>query len=210
VNVAETDQLSVASDEGSLLVERDSTSTEIVRLDASPPASVPVVRNALQPAISDDGRWLAYLRTLKGRASIWVADMEGSQNETGVTGPALDVYDLSAGPGEKLLFSAMNRDGQLGLFQRDIRGSTVALGIPNARYPALSPDGQWLAYSLLKRGTWHLMLREWRSGVDRQLGMSDCNEFSPVWERDSRTLIYVSDCGRGLWQNSLYRRRVVP
>lgn len=210
VNFAETDQLSVASGEGSLLVERDSTSTEIVRLDASPPASVTVVRNAWQPAISPDGRWLAYLRTLNGRASVWVTAMGGAQNEVHVTGPALDVYDLSAGPGENLLFSAVNRDGQLGLFQRDIQGSTVALGIPNARYPALSPDGQWLAYSLLKRGTWHLMLREWRSGADRQLGMSDCNEFSPVWERDSRTLIYVSDCGRGLWQNSLYRRRVVP
>jgi hypothetical protein len=210
VNVGETDQLSVVTDEGSLLVERDSIATDILRLDSDASTSSIVVRNAVHPAISGDGKWLSFIRTVKGRGSLWVTDMEGAPNEMRVTEPALDVYDLSVGPGQTLLFSAANKNGQMELFQRGSQGNIVSLGILNARYPSLSPDGKWLAYSALKRGIWHLTLRDLHSGIDRQLGVADCNEFSPAWERDSRTLLYISDCGRGLWQNSLYRRTVVP
>lgn len=210
VNVGEVDQLSVTPDEGSLLVERDSIATDIIRLDSCTRTGSIVVRDALQPAISGDGKWLSFIRTVKGRGSLWVTDMEGAPNEMRVTEPALEVYDLSVGPGQTLLFSAANKNGQMELFQRGSQGNIVSLGTLNARYPSLSPDGKWLAYSALKRGIWHLTLRDLHSGIDRQLGVADCNEFSPAWERDSRTLLYISDCGRGLWQNSLYRRTVVP
>ena len=210
VNVGETDQLSVVTDQASLLVERDSIATDILRLASDASTGSIVVRNAVDPAISGDGKWLSFIRTVKGRGSLWIRDMEGAQDEMRVTEPALDVYDLSAGFKQTLVFSAANKNGQMELFQRESQGNVASLGILNARYPSLSPDGKWLAYAALKRGTWHLTLRNLHSGIDRQLGGADCNEFSPAWERDSRTVIYVSDCGRGLWQTSLYRRPVVP
>jgi hypothetical protein len=210
VNVGEADQLAVVTDERFLFVERDSIATDILRLDSDASTSSIVEQNAGHPAISGDGKSLSFIRAVKGRGSLWIRDMEGAQVEMRVTDPALDVYDLSFGREETLLFSAANRKGQMELFRRESQGSMASLGIFNARYPSLSPDGKWLAYSALKRGTWHLTLRDLHSGIDRQLGVADCNEFSPVWERDSRTLVYLSDCGRGLWQTSLYRRTVVP
>jgi hypothetical protein len=209
VTTAEADQLSAVPDRESLLVERDALISDIIQVDSDGHVAV-LARNAQQPATSGDGRSLFFLREVNGRGSVWSRDNKGSHYEARVTESALDVYDFSAGAGQTLFFSATNQSGRLELFRRESDGNTVPLGILNSRYPSLSPDGNWLAYSALQHGVWHLTLRDLHSGLDRQLGVSDCNEFSPVWEQDSRTLIYGSDCARGLWQNALYRRTVVP
>jgi Tol biopolymer transport system component len=210
VSASKADQLAIAPDNGSLLVERDGTSAEIVRLDSSDRLDTVVEKDAQQPALSADGRSLAYVRTLKGRGSLWIRDMGAAQNDMRVTGPELDVYDIRFGPAQNIVFSAADMSGDIQLYQMRSRAKVESLGIRDARYPSISPDGKWLAYSALKRGVWHLTLHDLNSGVDRQLGTADCNDFSPAWQPDSRTLLYVSDCGRGLWQTSLYRRTVLP
>jgi Tol biopolymer transport system component len=65
------------------------------------------------------------------------------------------------------------------------------------RYPAVSPDGKRLAFSRRESGAWHLFLRDFDSGRERQLTSAACNATSPSWE-DDENLLYVSDCGRGL------------
>jgi Tol biopolymer transport system component len=65
------------------------------------------------------------------------------------------------------------------------------------RYPAISPNGKMLAFSRRESGAWHLFVRELGSGREQQLTSAACNAISPSWE-DARTLLYVSDCGRGL------------
>jgi Tol biopolymer transport system component len=79
-----------------------------------------------------------------------------------------------------------------------------------ARYPAVSPDGRWLAYSHLEGSSWHLWLRDLNEGQTRRLSDADCNNIQPAWEADSKTVVYASDCGRGLWFTQLVRRRVIP
>ena|SRR5579864_7310482 len=64
------------------------------------------------------------------------------------------------------------------------------------RYPAISPDGKWLAFSRRDSGAWHLFVRDLGHGTEQQLTSAPCNATSPAWE-DDHTLLYISDCGRG-------------
>jgi hypothetical protein len=165
--------------------------------------------NAEHPALSTDGGLLAFLQEDHGRGSLWIRN-NATQDETRITTSTLNVYDFAFGSNSTLLFSAADTTGAVQLFKVQRDGKVVPLGIRDARYPSVSPDGRWLVYSAGERGVWHLTVRDLQTGVDRQIGTGDCNDFSPAWERDSQTLIYVSDCGRGLWQTALYRKKVIP
>jgi hypothetical protein len=171
-----------------------------------------VVRQAESPVASFDGRWLAFLREDRGLGRIWVRGL-GQQDhpdsaDKPVTPPALNALEMSFLPTGELVFAATS-GGKPGLFITDA-GSVRALGRGEARYPAVSPDGNWLAYSQLQSGYWNLWLRDLRNGQVQRLTHAECNSMEPVWAEDSKTLVYASDCGRALWFSSLCRRRVIP
>jgi hypothetical protein len=69
----------------------------------------------------------------------------------------------------------------------------------------LSPDGKWMAFESVQAGPKQIWLRDMASGKTEVLAGGDCNSSSPAWEEDSRTLIFASDCGRGLGMPVLYR-----
>jgi hypothetical protein len=79
----------------------------------------------------------------------------------------------------------------------------------SARYPAISPDGGWLAFSCEERGTWQIHVMNLRTTEQASLTNADCNSISPVWTPDSKNLIYATDCGRGLGLTALARLNVV-
>ena len=66
------------------------------------------------------------------------------------------------------------------------------------RNPAVSPDGRWLAYTERERGNWQLWLLSLERGERRRLTSADCNSISPAWRPDSRSLVYATDCARGV------------
>jgi len=111
-------------------------------------------------------------------------------------------------PNGSLIFSAESNEGRPGLFLLDQAGAISSLGLEEARYPAVSPDGHWLAFSRLQSGNWHLWLRDLHSGQSSRLTHADCNNVEPTWASDSKTLVYASDCGRALWFTALCRRRI--
>jgi Glycosyltransferase family 87/WD40-like Beta Propeller Repeat len=69
----------------------------------------------------------------------------------------------------------------------------------------LSPDGKWLAFESTQAGPKQIWLKDTATGETEVLAGGDCNSSSPAWEEDSRTLIFASDCGRGLGLPVLYR-----
>jgi hypothetical protein len=167
------------------------------------------IRWAESPVASPNGKWLAYLREEHGRDSIWLRtlDQPGSR-DTALTPPEFDVLEMSFFPNGSLIFSAQANGGSSGLFLVDQAGTISSLGPEEARYPAVSPDGRWLAFSELQSGNWHLWLRDLHGGQISRLTQADCNNVEPNWAPDSKTLIYASDCGRALWFTALCRRRI--
>jgi Tol biopolymer transport system component len=88
--------------------------------------------------------------------------------------------------------------------------ANALLPLGESRYPALSPDGRWMAYSHLEDGVWNLWVRDQRTGSTRRLADVPCNQIQPSWEDGSKTLLYGTDCGRSLWFTAVARRPVVP
>jgi Tol biopolymer transport system component len=110
-------------------------------------------------------------------------------------------------PAGGLIFSAITA-GQPALFKVNQIGDVQSLNLRGTRYPSVSPDGQWLAYSELQRGNWNLWLLNLGSGQRQRLTHAACNNTEPTWTSDSQTLIYASDCGRALWFSALCRLRI--
>jgi Tol biopolymer transport system component len=168
------------------------------------------IPQAESPVASFDGRRLAFLREDHGRARIWVRSLDQpGKADRQVTSAELNVLDMSFLPGSELIFAA-DSGGQPGLFTTQQAGGARSLGAEEARYPAVSPDGHWLAYSRLEGGNWNLWMRDLSNGQMQRLTHAACNAMEPAWAADSRTLVYASDCGRGLWFSALCRRPVVP
>jgi tricorn protease-like protein len=111
---------------------------------------------------------------------------------------------------DSFVFSAAAKNGFVHLFTADLAGNVRPLGREEARYPAISDDGQWLAYSRQQGGVWNLWLRDLHNGKTRRITDAECNDISPTWEADSKTLVFASDCGRALWFTALVRQRVIP
>jgi Glycosyltransferase family 87/WD40-like Beta Propeller Repeat len=203
------DQLAQTSSATDQWIEEAAQESQVVKADAN--QTVPTLHQAESPVASLDGKWLAFLRPERGRGRIWLKELDGLKSEIGpITPTDLNVLEMSFGPEEKLVFSALTSDGIARLFTAERSGNIRKLAIDQARYPAISPDGHWLAYSQLAHGVWNLWVADIHAGDSRRLTRAECNDVTPSWERDSKTLIYASDCGRALWFTALCRRRVIP
>jgi Tol biopolymer transport system component len=199
------DQLAITATNGERWVEQAGKESTV----RSTVAGRSDIRHAESPIASSDGRWLAFLREDHGRARISVRALDQRDNSDRlVTPPELNVLEMSFLPDGTLVFAA-NFAGRPSLFITNQEGSIRSLDIGIARYPSVSPDGHWLAYSQLQKGSWNLWLRNLTNGQTERLTHAECNDTEPVWTEDSRTLVYASDCGRGLWLSALCRRRVV-
>ena len=199
------DQLAVTATS----VERWTEETERESMIGSSVSGREVIRQAEFPVASPDGRWLAYLREEYGRDRIWLRALGNPGNrDIRLTPAGFDVQEMSFLPNGSLVVSAESNRGRPGLFLVDQTGAINSLGSEEARYPAVSPDGHWLAFSRLQSGNWHLWLRDLHDGRTSRLTHADCNNIEPTWASDSKTLVYASDCGRALWFTALCRRPI--
>jgi hypothetical protein len=192
-------------------VELAGPTSRIIRIDLNdqPESDRPFpveIESAEQPVTSPDGRWLMFIREVRGRGSLWIKDL-GVDKERELVTSEHDVLEAAfAGGGADVIFSAQPR-GEPALFKIGRASSKIAqitFG-PGARYPAGSPDGLWMAYSKLQNGDWQIWVRRHDSDAERQLTVGECNSISPVWTPDSKELIFSTDCGRGVGLTALAR-----
>jgi Tol biopolymer transport system component len=205
VDIIGIDQLAVAATLSERWTEETGRESTIV-------SNVPrreVIRHAESPVTSSDGRRLAYLREEHGRNGIWLRALDQPRSrDMGLTPAEFDVLEMSFLPNGSLIFSAESNEKRPSLFLVDQTRVISSLGSEEARYPAVSPDGHWLAFSRLQSGNWHLWLRDLHDGRTSRLTHADCNNVEPTWTSDSKTLVYASDCGRALWFTALCRRPI--
>lgn len=134
----------------------------------------------------------------------------GTASEVALTPPSLNVYEASVLSRSVYAFSATEGGGLPQIYWTDGTHAVASIGVPGSRYPALSPDGRWMAYSRLQHGVWNLWVRDQRTGKSRRIGDVPCNEMQPSWESDGKTLLYATDCGRSVWFTAVAQRRVIP
>jgi hypothetical protein len=170
------------------------------------------IDDARDPMLSSDGEALAFIRDDHGRGRLMLrhAFQSNAPTDAALTPATLNVYEASFHSEKQYAFSAVEDGRPPQIYLTDTTYSNVPLALGESRYPAVSPDGAWMAYSRLEHGVWNLWLRDQRSGATRRIADVPCNQMQPAWENDSRTLLYGTDCGRSLWFTAVARRRVVP
>ncbi len=204
------DDLSYSSGSGHTWVERTHGSRSEV-LDIGDPSRA-AVDDAEEPMISPDGRSLSFLRDDHGRGQLMVRSgfQSNSPTEVALTRPGLNVYEASFKSSSDYAFAAADHGHPPQIYLMDATHKNSPLALGETRYPALSPDGRWMAYSRLDHGAWNLWIRDQTSGATRRVADVPCNQIEPSWEEDSKTLLYGTDCGRSLWFTAIARRRVIP
>jgi hypothetical protein len=180
-------------------------------VDVRQPSQV-LVEDAREPLLSADGQSLAFVRDDHGRGRLMVrrAFESNAASESALTPSSLNVYEASFLSETEYAFSAVENGHPPQIYLADATHANAPLWLGESRYPALSPDGRWMAYSRLDHGMWNLWLRDQETGATRRIADVPCNQIQPAWESDSRTLLYDTDCGRSLWFTAVARRTVIP
>ncbi|MGH9595341.1 MAG: glycosyltransferase 87 family protein, partial [Edaphobacter sp.] len=145
------DDLSFSSGFGHTLVERASGLRSRI-IDLQNP-SLTLVDNAREPMLSADGRDLAFLQDDHGRGRLMFRPVfQSSTAEVRLTPLHLNVYEASLLSEKEYAVSAVENGAPPKIFLTDAKHQNMPIIIAESRYPALSPDGQWLAYSHLDHG----------------------------------------------------------
>jgi Glycosyltransferase family 87/WD40-like Beta Propeller Repeat len=188
--------------------EQVTRQSSIMRLSLASPSPIPQrLSEGEQPEISSDGRWLAFIREEQGKRTLWLCETESQRITQLIVNGAPNILDVSVASNGDLIAAVGNVNEPHLVFVRRSTGVMEPLSgiIGPVRYPAISPDGKRLAFSRRNWGSWKLIVRELATGVEQQLTHTvACNATLPTWE-DSRTLLYATDCGRGLGLSALAR-----
>jgi Glycosyltransferase family 87/WD40-like Beta Propeller Repeat len=195
-----------AKDELSLTAGGGQLWTEVVGVRSILESSVgPSILDAESPASLAGGNELAFLREIDGRKQLFVG---GRQLTTPTSGWNLE--EISISPNGSIVVAATKNRGDSRLYT--VRGVDQLELVPvgEARYPAISPDGRWLAFSIFQSGYWNLSLRNVSTSEVRRLTTVGCNQTQPAWLPDSKALLYSSDCGRAFAFTAICKRRFLP
>jgi hypothetical protein len=207
---AQPDQLSVAVARNapiSLVELADKSGSRVAILPAD---GVPLesIANAESPAISPDGTVVAFLRETKGRGSLWLTRLEQPTGRLWseplqILDSTYDIRDVSFAPSGGIMLTA-KRNGRTGIFSLTPGGEPrVFLSADkDADSPAVSPDGQFVAFRELVHNRWQLGYMDVATGHEQMLTFGDCNAYGPDWVGPAR-IAYATDCGRGLGLSAL-------
>jgi Tol biopolymer transport system component len=169
-----------------------------------------VANDAREPMVSADGKELAFVRDERGRGRLMVRGLGESGVEETLTPQELNVYEGAFRSGVDYAFAAAEGVAWPKIYIVDRARGRSMVTIADARYPAISPDGRWMAYSHMESGVWNLWLMDRDTGATRRIADVPCNQVQPSWESDSKTLLYGTDCGRSLWFTAVAQRSVLP
>lgn len=162
----------------------------------------------MDPAWTPDGKKLVFISMRDGVGNVFVQPVDGSRKAVQLTenkaytylgriqpdGKAISIFTLSAETSSMDIF-LLTLDGE------NSSGTTPAepalfLQTPfQEGFPAISPDGRWMAYYSNETGRWEIYVQPLEETENQSAGMgrvrisTDGGE-EPIWSRDGRELFY--------------------
>jgi eukaryotic-like serine/threonine-protein kinase len=154
---------------------------------------------ASSPAWSADGKRLYFTASRNGRYDIYAVPADGSGQEQLVLSAndipgTLGAAQLSASlSGRYLAFVTSSSTTKLDIHALPLDGPAkprpVLQSPANETMPALSPDGNWLAYQSDESGRFDVYVTAFPGG-GAQLQVSTSGGEKPVWRRDGKEIYY--------------------
>jgi TolB protein len=146
------------------------------------------------PALSPDGRQIAYTSTRDGNQELYVADANGRNSVRLTQDPAHDAHPCWSPDGQTIAF-ATNRWGDLEIALISPQGSelrriTDSQGLDD--YPAFSPDGAKIVLTTNRNGALDIAVADLVTGLVTPITDDEALDNFPGWAPDGR-LTFVSD-----------------
>jgi len=169
---------------------------------SGPPVRLTTGLNPHTISVSADGRRLAYA-VLTETANVHRGRMRSggalslTELEPVTTGAQI-IEGLDVTPDGRTLYFDSDRNGNADIFRMSLDGTEAAEAITSAPedefQPNLSPDGQRVAYYLIRgSGVRDLMLVDANGSRPERVPVATKNNFFPTWSRDGRKLLYRGD-----------------
>jgi len=149
-----------------------------------------------QPSLSSNGKWLAFIREDHGKGSAWITSTDSAE-PVRLTAAGDNVLELSVSDkGTVVVALGPVGDSKLAIIESTKNAALIPLsGV--VRYPAISAEGERLVFSRRLSGSWNLVLYSLKDHKETSLMDYPCNATEPSWA-DDHTILYASDCGRGI------------
>jgi Tol biopolymer transport system component len=154
-----------------------------------------------EPALSPEGNMIAYSSDQSGNPDIWMVHASGGNALQLTTDPGSDTDPAWYPDGSKIVFTS-DRGGEPEIWRIPPLGGAPVRMVSNAEDPAVSPDGQRIAFArpgpsgLLRI---HVAPLDDPSNARVLTGDNDgqWDHENPTWSPDGRTLCYAGF--RNLW-----------
>jgi Tol biopolymer transport system component len=158
------------------------------------------------PALSSDGRRLAFARAAGSVRKIFVKDLDSGEETTITRGERDDIQPDWSPDGKRLLF-VRAQESRRRLEPADIFGrypgadiwafetetSRESLLVENAANPSFSPDGARIAFDAARAGPWRIWIADTR-GRNAEQASSDTSEavnhLRPRWAPDGARIVF--------------------
>jgi Tol biopolymer transport system component/DNA-binding winged helix-turn-helix (wHTH) protein len=189
---------------GTLVFERPRFRSQVWRRAPAGPAE-PLLSSTRwdeQPAVSPDGRWIAFVSDRSGRSEVWLARRDGGGPRQLTALSAGRIAGVRWSPDGRRIALSARLAGQSDLFVADIAGPSTTSIAPraasNEAAPAWSADGRSLYFLSDRDGRWGI----WR--VDLAEGSTSLVAPLPasaLWAAPDGEALYFSRFDRaGIWR----------
>jgi eukaryotic-like serine/threonine-protein kinase len=156
--------------------------------------------NALNPALSPDGRQVALNRAVDGNSDIWLLDLGRRVLSRFTSDPRPEIYPVWSSDGTRIAYAALNAQGSgFNVYVKAVNDSGEAkplLDTPQNMIPEdWSRDGRFLSYSVLdSAGRWDVgVLPTGGTGKPLLVTKTPYDEMSSQFSPDGRWISYESD-----------------
>ncbi|HYP09713.1 MAG TPA: winged helix-turn-helix domain-containing protein, partial [Bryobacteraceae bacterium] len=155
----------------------------------------------MEPALSPDGKLLAYVSDRGGRTlNLWIQQLGAGGNAVQLTHGNSDIREPAFSPdGDRIAFWSEEKLGGISMVP-SIGGSTTRV-VPHGRSPRFSPDGKWISYWQGNQMTsaaqgddsGETYVIPAAGGEPKRIATDLTSAVYPVWAPDSRhLLVYVN------------------
>ncbi len=154
-----------------------------------------------EPAISPDGKLLAYVSDQAGNMDMWLSDING-RNSVRITDHPATESGPAWFPDSMNLAFVSDRDGTEAIWKTPLLGGSASLLLPDATSPAVSPGGERIAFvrqGPMGDGRIAVALLSDPSSAKLITGEEDglWGHRDPAWSPDGTLICYAAQ--RNLW-----------